>query len=113
MIIRKPLLALLGALLILVQSLFAVEVNVPADTYDHNYPHPLEVKVKQEISSQSTYLEASSRVTFTTATFLLLWISKLFNFPQVSLNTFKHYKAFFGHAYIFNTYYTCLSALAP
>jgi hypothetical protein len=112
MIIRKPLLAFLGALLILVQSLFAVEVNIPVDdAYDH--PHPLEVKVKQEISSQSTYLEASSRVTFTTATFLLLWISKLFNFPQVSVNTFKHYKAFFGHAYIFNTYYTCLSALAP
>lgn len=112
MIVRKPFLALAGALLILVQSVFASQISIPADN-PHELPHQFEVKTKQEITSQSNYLEASSRVTFSSATFLLLWISKLFNFPQISVNTFKHYKVFFGHAYIFNAYYTCLSALAP
>lgn len=112
MIIRKPFLAFLGALLILLQSVFAVEGAIPADK-EEGHHHQLEVKVKQEVASTSTYLEASSRVTFTSASFLLLWIAKLYNFPQISINTYKHYRTFFGNAYIFNAYYTYTSALAP
>lgn len=112
MIIRKPCLALLGALLILLQTMFAIEKYIPADVADDHH-HPVEVKAKQEVISQSSYLEASCKVNFTTSAILLLWISKFIYFPQLPINTYKHYKAFFGNAYMFNAYYTYTSALAP
>lgn len=112
MILRKPFLALLGALLILVQSVFAAEVAIPADD-TNDYPYQAEIIVKQEVSSQTNYVEMNGRLSFTTATFLVFWISKLFNFPQADFISYKNYKAFFGNAYIFNAYYTYTSALAP
>ncbi|WPP52418.1 hypothetical protein [Catalinimonas niigatensis] len=92
--------------------MFAIERYIPVEVANDHH-HPVEVKAKQEVISQSSYLEASSKVSFTSASFLLLWISKFINFPQLPINTYKHYKAFFGNAYMFNAYYTYTSALAP
>lgn len=107
--IRNRFLGVFAALLILLQSLVAMDVPAPyAEAEQHSTK---QTEVKQEVSSKASYVEITTRVTL--ATFLFYWITKAFTLLDVPVIRYQNCKAFFVNPTSFNSYYTHLSALAP
>lgn len=107
--IRNPFLGFCFALLILTQSLFAVGLPAPYAAAKDN--HSEKIEVKQQVSSEGSYIGVATQITL--ATFLFYWMAKAFALLDAPIIKYRNCKAFFVNPSSFNAYYTFTSALAP